>query len=191
MLSDSLTRAELGQIAGPMLIGYILNWGFFGILGMQVYVYYLAFPKDSARKKALVYILLILEAAQTIIFTSSAFNIFATGFGDAAVLDRVDLLWFSVPVMSGLVAFVAEVYYASRIASFSYAEKKYLSGLVTTLAVLQFGGAIALGVQTKNAILYNRLIGSGPLITSTIWQSSSLFRHPAKGHPISQPDQCA
>ena len=54
------------------------------------------------RSKALVYTMFILELVQTILFTSSAFKMFATGFGNAAVLDRIDLLWFSIPVMSGL-----------------------------------------------------------------------------------------
>lgn len=65
-------------------------------------VYYLAFPKDSVMHKTLVYGAFLLEAAQTFLFTSSAFRTFATGFGNPAVLDEVDTLWFSVPIMSGL-----------------------------------------------------------------------------------------
>ena len=65
-------------------------------------IYYLAFPKDRVEYKTLVYGLYLLETTQTMLFTSSAFRTFATGFRDQASLDRVDTLWFSVPIMSGI-----------------------------------------------------------------------------------------
>lgn len=52
--------------------------------------------------KALVYGIYLLESAETFLFTSSAFKVFATGFGNPVVLDRVDTLWFSMFIMSGL-----------------------------------------------------------------------------------------
>lgn len=65
-------------------------------------VYYLAFPNDRTIYKALVYGAFLLEATQTFMFTSSAFRTFAIGFGNPDVLDQIDILWFSLPIMSGL-----------------------------------------------------------------------------------------
>jgi len=171
MSSVPPTPSELGRLAGPLLIGYILNWGLFGVLSMQVYVYYLAFPKDRAAYKALVYGAFLLEATQTFLFTSSAFRTFATGFGNPAVLDQVDILWFSVPIMSGLVAFIAQGFYAYRITVL--AQTKYIAGLIMLLSSLQLGGSIANGVDTKRAVLFSHFLKRDSFITAGIWEGGS------------------
>ncbi|KDR82133.1 hypothetical protein GALMADRAFT_44609, partial [Galerina marginata CBS 339.88] len=153
------------------LIGYILNWGLFGVLSMQVYVYYLAFPNDRAAYKSLVYGAYLLEAAQTFLFTSSAFRTFAFGFGNPSVLDEVDILWFSVPIMSGLVAFISQAFYAYRITVL--AQTKYLSGLIMLLACFSLAGSIALGVETKNAVLFSHLLKKDSFTTAGIWEGGS------------------
>jgi len=110
-------------------------------------IYYLAFPKDRVEYKALVYGLYLLETTQTMLFTSSAFRTFATGFREQASLDQVDTLWFSVPIMSGisklifflklssvaiyklsLVALIAQTSYAYRITVFT--KSKYIAGVI-------------------------------------------------------------
>ncbi|KDR67183.1 hypothetical protein GALMADRAFT_258571 [Galerina marginata CBS 339.88] len=171
MPSLPLTPTELGRIAGPLLIGYILNWGLFGVLSMQVYVYYLAFPKDRNAYKALVYGSYLLEAAQTFLFTSSAFRTFALGFGNPAVLDEVDILWFSVPIMSGMVAFVSQTFYAYRISVL--AQTKYLAILIMLFACLSLAGSIALGVETKKAVHFSRLLQKNSFTTAGIWEGGS------------------
>ncbi|PPQ93368.1 hypothetical protein CVT25_014044 [Psilocybe cyanescens] len=174
----TLTPSELGRLAGPLLeilltdvwqlIGYILNWGLFGVLAMQVYVYYLAFPKDRVMYKALVYGAFLLEATQTFLFTSSAFRTFATGFGNPAVLDQVDILWFSIPIMSGLVAFIAQAFYAYRITVLAETKYSYLAGLIMLL-----GGSIANGVDTKKAALFSHFLKRDSYITAGIWEGGS------------------
>ncbi|KDR72270.1 hypothetical protein GALMADRAFT_253096 [Galerina marginata CBS 339.88] len=171
MPPSPLTPAELGRIAGPLLIGYILNWGLFGVLSMQVYVYYLAFPKDRAPFKALVCGAYLLEATQTFLFTTSAFRTFAFGFGNPAILNEVDILWFSVSIMGGMVAFVAQSFYAYRIMVLS--SSKIVAGLIMLLACFSLAGAIAIGVQTKNAVLFSNLPGRSSFITAGIWEGGS------------------
>ena len=97
-------------------------------------LYYLAFPRDRTGHKLVVYGTFLLESTQTFLFTSSAFKTFATGFGNPAVLDKVDVLWFSMFMMSGIgefpffsaiwrmhsqpfipVAFITQSFYAYRV----------------------------------------------------------------------------
>jgi len=40
-------------LAGPTIIGNFINWGLFGVLCLQIYLYYCAFPKDKASVKAI------------------------------------------------------------------------------------------------------------------------------------------
>jgi len=166
-----LTAAELGRLAGPLLVGYILDWGLFGVLSMQVYVYYLALQIDRAGYKALVYGSYLLEATQTFLFTNSAFRTFATGFGNLAVLDQVDILWFSIPIMSGMVAFVAQSFYAYRITVLS--KSKYFAAVIMLLSFIQLGGAIAIGIETKKSVLFSRFVKTKTFPIAAIWEGGS------------------
>ena len=62
----------------------------------------MAFPNDTMQRKALVYGVYIAELIQTIYFTKTSFGQFATGFGNAQILDEAGLreLWFAVPILS-------------------------------------------------------------------------------------------
>jgi len=166
-----LSAAELGRLAGPLLIGYVLDWGLFGVLSMQVYIYYLAFPGDPVGYKALVHGSYLLEATKTFLFTNSAFRTFATGFGKLDVLDQVDILWFSIPIMSGMVAFVAQSFYAHRITVLS--KSKYFAAVIMLLACIQLAGAIVIGVETKKSILFSRFVKSKVFPIAAIWEGGS------------------
>ncbi|KAF8963770.1 hypothetical protein BDZ97DRAFT_2075663 [Flammula alnicola] len=159
---------DLSPIAGPLLVGYILNWGLYGVLSMQVYLYYLAFPNDRPRNKALVYGAFLLESAQSFLFMTGAFRSFAKGFGNPQVLDQVDILWFSVPIMSGIVAFVAQSFYAHRISVL--AQSKYIAAIIMLFAFIQLAGAIAIGIQAKQAVLFSHFLKTNSFVTAGIWE---------------------
>ncbi|KAJ7119158.1 hypothetical protein C8R44DRAFT_589731, partial [Mycena epipterygia] len=97
------------------LVAGVLNWGLFGALSVQVYLYYQAFPNDRSATKWLVYIVYALELMQTIIVSHDTFATFGSGFGDVSALLDLHLTWFSVPVMSGLVAFIGQSFDAYRV----------------------------------------------------------------------------
>ncbi|KAF9472082.1 hypothetical protein BDN70DRAFT_887418 [Pholiota conissans] len=162
---------DLSPISGPLLVGYILNWGLHGILSMQVYLYYLAFPRDRVGHKALVYGTYLLESAQTFLFTSSAFKTFAMGFGNPAILDNVDTLWFSMFIMSGLIAFITQTFYAYRVSILG--QSIYAAIVITVLAFVQLGGALTLGVQTKQIGSFSHFWDTGSFISAGIWEGSS------------------
>jgi len=106
---------DIGRIAGPLLVANLLHWGLFGVLSVQVYIYYLAFPKDPVKRKILVYGIYAVELVQTILFTNEAFKQFAAGFGSFAALNHIGSAWFAVPILSSTVEFMVQLFYASRI----------------------------------------------------------------------------
>jgi len=169
MTSVALTSDELAKIAGPLLIAHLLNWGLFGVLSLQVYMYYLAFPKDRSVYKVLVSVTYLLEVAQTFLATESAFKTFAFGFGNPAVLDEVGVLWFSAPLMSGMSAFLSQSFYAYRI--YVLAQSYHFSGMIMLLASFSLAGCIALSVETKKAVLFSRLLVKGTFTSAAIWES--------------------
>ncbi|CAA7266185.1 unnamed protein product [Cyclocybe aegerita] len=163
--------ADIGRIAGPLLLGHLMNWGLFGALALQVYMYFLAFPTDPIRSKALVYGVFILETAQTLLLTQSAFHGFAEGFGNLLFLDEIGTIWFSVPIMSGIVAFMAQTFYAYRISVL--AQSKIVASFIVVLALVQLGGSIATGVESKRAVFNSNFLGTHSYITTGIWNGGS------------------
>ncbi|KDR77169.1 hypothetical protein GALMADRAFT_66734, partial [Galerina marginata CBS 339.88] len=101
------------------LIGFMINWALQGVLSMQVYLYYLAFPKDPRHNKLLVYGIFLFESFQSILLVQIAFRAFAAGYGDMAALDSVGLIWFAVPIMGGIIACVTQCFYAYRVSILS------------------------------------------------------------------------
>lgn len=156
---------------GPRLLGYLFHWGLFGILTTQVYMYYIAFPNDSLKSKVLVYTVYALEIAQTVMSTMTAFHVFATGYGDFDAYNDIWIVWFSVPLMSGIVAFLAEAFYAYRVRILS--GSLVVSGVIFLLALFQLAGSIASAVVVKEAVLFSRLLGPRFYITSAVWNGGS------------------
>ncbi|KAJ6528750.1 hypothetical protein DFH09DRAFT_1371166 [Mycena vulgaris] len=103
------------EFSGPLLIGAFLNWGLFGTLSVQVYLYYQAFPNDRRITKCLVYILFSFGVVETILITYDAFATFGYGFGDVSAVTKLRLKWLTIPGIGGLVAFIGQSFYAYRI----------------------------------------------------------------------------
>ncbi|KAJ7734362.1 hypothetical protein DFH07DRAFT_754424 [Mycena maculata] len=83
----------------PQIVEFLLSWGLFGTLSVQLYLYYQAFPNDRTFAKVLVYTVYLIELAATIILTHDAFGIYGYGFTDVSALTNVDFSWLDVPIM--------------------------------------------------------------------------------------------
>jgi len=135
----------MAPLAGPLLLGYLFNWGLYGVLSCQVYVYYLAFPKDGRWTKLLVGGIYLLETVQTIIITHDAFNAYAKGYGNLNALGSAQLEWLAVPIFSGIVSCTVQMYYGYRLQLLS--GSKLLGLVIAAIALTQGTSAIVQGVQ--------------------------------------------
>ncbi|KAI0079786.1 hypothetical protein K474DRAFT_1673070 [Panus rudis PR-1116 ss-1] len=156
---------DVAKLTGPLLLGQFFNWGLFGVLTVQVYFYYLAFPSDRQRQHSLVLCIFALEAIQTLLGTSDGFRILATGWGNVVELDKVGALWFSYPLLNTIVSFIVQLFYAWRIYVLSI-NNMWLPIIVATLSVVQFiAGAYEASVT-------HRLGSFSQLATSDIWSGA-------------------
>ncbi|KAJ7113797.1 hypothetical protein C8R44DRAFT_984473 [Mycena epipterygia] len=154
------------DFSGPLFIAGPLHWGLFGILSIQLYLYYQAFPNDRSRTKCLVYTVYAIESVQTILLTYDAFMVFGNGFGDLATLTKVYFDWMTVPVMSGLgslskahwivinlvpniVAFIGQSFYAYRIHVLS--KSWFIPWLIVAISLTSSVGAFITGVLSFEA----------------------------------------
>ncbi|KAF8972175.1 hypothetical protein BDZ97DRAFT_1913406 [Flammula alnicola] len=143
--------AVVTRNAEVLLVGFFANWALYGVLSLQVYLYYSAFPKDRLPLKA---------------------TDVCSWFRKSEILDQVDTSWFSIPIMTGIIASVAQGFYCYRIAVIT--QSKYIAALIMLFSLFQLGGAIAIGVQTKRAGLFSRVfVSDQSLVTTGIWEAGS------------------
>ncbi|KAK0241103.1 hypothetical protein EDD85DRAFT_948199 [Armillaria nabsnona] len=161
--SESVKQPQTQHIARPprlsyrtaiwtsafQLIGYLLNWGLFGTLSVQLYLYYLAFPTDRQPIKYLVYGVYIVEFVQTMLITNDAFARFGYGFGELEALTAVHFSWLVVPVMGAIAASVGQGFYAYRI--YILSRSRIVPAFVICVSLTSFVAAIIAGVLVFKA----------------------------------------
>ncbi|KAF5323680.1 hypothetical protein D9619_012861 [Psilocybe cf. subviscida] len=174
LLSDPV---NLVSKTGPLFLSALFHWGLFGVLCTQFLIYVGGYPKDPLRNKLFVYTIVTLEVVQTTILTKSYFDVFGYGFGDQNSYDNIGAIWFSVPFLSGIVAFLAELFYAMRLyrLSQSYMVPMVVCGLTgyRQLAVIQVAGAISNAIVVKDAGLFSLIPEKGFRIAAGAWAGAS------------------
>lgn len=168
-MSDSIP-ANIVLLTGPILLGNLFNWALFGALSVQVYVYYLAFPADRLIPKVIVAFTYVLEILQTVLATKDAFDYFGFGYGNMTALDQVGLIWFSIPMMTGIVSCAVQLFFAWRIRVIS--KSYYIPILIGLISVLQACGGLWAGAQAKRIGLWHDLQEENQTAT-TLWLSGT------------------
>ncbi|KAK7052925.1 hypothetical protein VNI00_004245 [Paramarasmius palmivorus] len=133
------------------LLGYMLNWGLYGVLSTQVYTYWIAFPDDGLLTQALVYGIYLLESAQTFSLTYDAFQHFAFSTFDSTSVYSSKNEWWNTLILDGVVALVFQVFFANRIRHL-LSGKKVMPGIIVLLSIAQLVGAITQAVIIKGVV---------------------------------------
>ncbi|KAK0486831.1 hypothetical protein EDD18DRAFT_1466758 [Armillaria luteobubalina] len=137
------------RLSGPLIVGYLLNWGLFGTLSVQLYLYYLAFPMDRRIVKSLVYGVYIVELVQAILVAHDAFAVFGHGFGDLDALTNVHFNWLVDPIMGGIAAAVGQGFYAYRI--YMLSRSRIVTAFVICVTLTSIVASIIAGVYAFEA----------------------------------------
>jgi len=107
---------------------------------VQVYTYYIAFPKDRNSTKILVYGFMALELVQTIIATRDAFMVFASNFGNPVVLLGINNSWAYVTLIGGIAGFAAQIFFSYRLLAISQWRKS--SFAIVLISIISFAAAV-------------------------------------------------
>ncbi|KAK0188562.1 hypothetical protein F5146DRAFT_1140082 [Armillaria mellea] len=137
------------ELTGAIIIGSLLNWGLFGTLSVQLYLYYLAFPNDGRGTKCLVYSTYVIEFVQTILMTHDVFVSFGYGFGDMDALIRVNFYWLTIPIMSAVAACIGQVFYAYRI--FIFSKSRIIAIFIICISSIGFVASVFTGIYAFEA----------------------------------------
>ncbi|KAM6498908.1 hypothetical protein JOM56_006856 [Amanita muscaria] len=155
-----LTEIVLASIFAANLI----NWLLHGVLTVQLYLYYLAFPNDGTWTKVAVYTVYILETTQAIGIGIIQLLIIVGGgplpsrFGLGFYWTSHEYIWATqallITLVGGLVPFIAQCIYAHRIRIIT--QGKAIPNLITALATFQLFAAIltvAMSAQILDVIV--------------------------------------
>ncbi|KAK0218927.1 hypothetical protein IW262DRAFT_1065897 [Armillaria fumosa] len=165
--------SDLYKLTGPLLIGCFLSLVLYGILCDQVYIYYISFPKDNLASKMVVYLLLVTETVQTVTNIYYTFDTFCYNFGNLSGLDDVNIVWFAIPILSGFVGCIAQLFYAWRIYKFNK-NARWLCIALSVIAFTQFSAAICCGIEIHNSRHYSNLQNNSKVkVTAIIWLGGS------------------
>ncbi|PBK82337.1 hypothetical protein ARMGADRAFT_1170969, partial [Armillaria gallica] len=145
----------IAELTGPYVVGALLNWGLFGTLSVQLYLYYLAFPNDRRFIKYLVYGIYIIELVQTVLVAHDTFAMFGYGFGDMDSLTGKHLSWFTIPIISAIVAGVGQVFYAYRI--FILSKSRIIPISIICISLINSVASIFTGIYGFKAGIIDRL----------------------------------
>ncbi|TCD62066.1 hypothetical protein EIP91_007506 [Steccherinum ochraceum] len=140
---------DLTSLLGPVLLAQLFNHGLFGILTVQVYLYYVAFPRDRFQYKATVAAIFITELAQVGVATYDTFLMFASGWGNPTKADAIRMLWMDGPLMIAIIGVYCQWFYARRI--YALCRNYLIVTVIYVLCVLQFAFGVYAAVQVHNS----------------------------------------
>ncbi|KAF9254594.1 hypothetical protein L218DRAFT_1082259, partial [Marasmius fiardii PR-910] len=146
---------EIVKLTGPIYLGNLFNWGLFGALSIQTYIYYLGFPNDRWIPKTMVGTVYVLELVQTVLATKDGFDYFGAGWGDMNALDEVGLMWFSIPVMTCILSCLVQFFFAWRIWIIS--RSIYVPIVICIMSLVQVAGGLWTGINCAHIGVWSRL----------------------------------
>ncbi|SJK98244.1 uncharacterized protein ARMOST_01505 [Armillaria ostoyae] len=103
--------------------------------------------------------------------THDAFEAFGYGFGDIDALTAIYFSWLIVPIMSGIVACVGQVFYAYRI--FMLSKSQTVPTLITCISLTSTVALIITDIYSFQAGDVTKLNNRKTSITFTIWCGAS------------------
>ncbi|CAL1710455.1 unnamed protein product [Somion occarium] len=137
---------DIAQFTGPLLLGHLFNWGLFGALSVQTYIYYIAFPHDRLLPKSIVGFAFIAELLQTVLATFDAFRYFGMAWGNLNELNNVGFFWFNVQILGSIMSFTAQAFFAWRVWILS--KNKWIVGIILILAMMSLVTGLYSGALT-------------------------------------------
>lgn len=110
---------NIDTLTGSLIMGLAVNWGLLGMLCLQVYTYYLAFPKDRFPAKLQVYSVFFFECLQSAIVAHDVVVALTPSLGRSShhlsTLNSLHTHWFSIPAAGGITGGAGQLFFAYRI----------------------------------------------------------------------------
>ncbi|KIK53505.1 hypothetical protein GYMLUDRAFT_49288 [Collybiopsis luxurians FD-317 M1] len=109
------TPADIQLLVGPALLGSLFSWCLYGMLIIQLYMYWINFRRDGYKIQITVYGLFAVDTWHTVAVTSIAWSFLVSGWGNSDALRFTGWGFALIPFISGLSAAWVQLFFAWRI----------------------------------------------------------------------------
>ncbi|KAK0197833.1 hypothetical protein F5146DRAFT_1130744 [Armillaria mellea] len=156
------------QYIGPVFFGGLLNWCLLGTSTVQLYNFHVRFPKERTSIKCFVYILYILDLAQTVGSTHYSYYVLVSGWGDLSALAAHTWSIAIVPIWSGLIVLFLENLDSDT-------KQPFISGLrgdpdfCSTSSVVELVGSVLIQLIIKFALAANTTALASMSSLAEVW----------------------
>ncbi|CAD6886064.1 unnamed protein product [Tilletia controversa] len=131
---------------GGIFIGCILNVMLFGFSCVQIYLYRIKFGHDNWKIKAMAYSIFTFDFLNSLFDVIFVYRLLVTHFGNFVAANTSDIFFALDPVMTGLIAFQCQCFFAWRVHRLTHTwwvpaiilvagGASFLSALGTTIGV--------------------------------------------------------
>ncbi|KAF9520191.1 hypothetical protein BS47DRAFT_848631 [Hydnum rufescens UP504] len=138
------------NIVGGSIVGNLLTALCFGVLTIQTFSYYNAFPNDRRRSKLIVGFLWTLEAFQLSCGTQSLYWWIVTNYNNPSAVGYATWEFTTFQISAACTSVTVQTFFAHRI--YSLSANVYLGALVQALVLVQFGFGAATSVTSNMAL---------------------------------------
>ncbi|EIW75854.1 hypothetical protein CONPUDRAFT_111643 [Coniophora puteana RWD-64-598 SS2] len=107
------TIAEL--IQGPFFIGIMINVLLLGVLILQVYLYFATYKQDKKWMKLFIWVLFMLDFANTLFLVVYIYDRLIIDFGDDAKAATENWVFSTDPILAGIITAMVQCFFAWRV----------------------------------------------------------------------------
>ncbi|KAJ7041893.1 hypothetical protein C8F04DRAFT_1297068 [Mycena alexandri] len=159
---------------GPGFLGNAFNWLFLGTLLMQFYIYWQNYPADTRIIKLLVYIIVVMELAQTAFGTHESWWYAVGNWGNLQALQTAPWTALVRPIMCGIIAAVVKLFYAFRIWRLRRSILTCALVVLIIMLALTQGCAVIVSVALIDEDLSQQnFIHLHPVFMASVWLAGS------------------
>ncbi|KAK0542724.1 hypothetical protein OC845_006481 [Tilletia horrida] len=140
---------------GGLFIGVILNVLLFGFSCVQIYLYQSRFKQDNWKIKTLAYTMFLADFCNSLFDVIFLYRLLVTHFGDGEAANTSDIFFALDPVMTGLIAFMCQSFFAWRVHRLTHTW--WIPAIILLSGGASFLCAIGTTIGVTIVIYYNEL----------------------------------
>ncbi|KAK0202265.1 hypothetical protein DFS33DRAFT_1386560 [Desarmillaria ectypa] len=135
-------------LTGPLVLGYMWGYGLFGVLTVQMYIYYIHFnSQDNWKMRLYVWFIFLLEFIFTTFTTIAAWNQYGPGWGDVNSIILIDWSWEPLPPLNGTISAMVQTFYVWRI--YNLTKNIWIPLFIEVVAIVQCVFAWYFGISVS------------------------------------------
>ncbi|VDC04854.1 unnamed protein product [Peniophora sp. CBMAI 1063] len=136
---------DMTLIVGPVYIGALIGYLFFGISCVQLYIYYVSFSKENRWIVGSVYGVFLVDLVHSVVVAARGWRFAVAGWGRPELIEFPGWTFIVVPGVSSLVAAWVQTFYAWRI--YRFGAWRIIPATIIFFALAQTGAAWGIGIQ--------------------------------------------